>query len=58
MRRLARGESRAERVYLGWVTGLSVLAAGFDGYVSKPIDPVPLVDAVRNVANGIGLDVR
>jgi len=33
-----------------------VLAAGFDGYLSKPVDPVQLVDAVRNVANGTGSD--
>lgn len=42
---LARAEDRAR-----------VLAAGFDGYVSKPVDAVQLVDAVANAVNGTGSD--
>jgi PAS domain S-box-containing protein len=38
---LARAEDRAR-----------VLAAGFDGYVSKPVDPLQLVDAVANALDG------
>jgi PAS domain S-box-containing protein len=38
---LARAEDR-----------LRVLAAGFDGYVSKPVDPAQLVDAVAAAAAG------
>jgi len=33
-----------------------VLAAGFDGYVSKPVDPAQLVDAVAIAARGTGSD--
>jgi len=29
-----------------------LLAAGFDGYVAKPVDPTQLVDAVATVVNG------
>jgi PAS domain S-box-containing protein len=42
---LARAEDRAR-----------LLAAGFDGYVSKPVDPVQLVDAVANAVNGTASD--
>ncbi len=40
---LARAEDRTR-----------VLAAGFDGYVTKPIDPVQLIDAVAGAAAGPG----
>ena len=33
-----------------------VLAAGFDGYVSKPVDPAQLVDAVAIAAHGVTPD--
>jgi CheY-like chemotaxis protein/anti-sigma regulatory factor (Ser/Thr protein kinase) len=40
---LARAEDRAR-----------VLAAGFDGYVAKPVDPLQLVDAVANAVDRTG----